>query len=382
MIIEIRNVGFVNKGAELMLYAVLEKMRQSFPDAKFAMEPSLEDGPAPYAKRAELGFLQKVWLWKYGIQLGDIFSFAPKTFREKYGLVLDKEIDIVLDASGFAYSDQWGPYATKELARACKRWKRNNTKVILLPQALGPFRSADIIKAIKEIVMMSDIIFPRDTISYNYLVEAIGGEKPNIQIAPDFTNLIEGILPDYFDQESNKFCIIPNYRMIDKSIPMLSEAYLPFMINCTKYLLKLNAKPFLLLHEGDQDLVLSEQIRNAVGGRIKIICESHPLKIKGILGTCDGVISSRYHGLVSAMSQGVPSLATGWSHKYKMLFDDYGFPEGLMDINISIKDMQKTIHSITDQHSKKKIKIIIQKKAQHQKSLTEKMWQDVLKVIL
>ena len=61
-LIEIRKAGFVNKGAELMLYAVLEKMKQEFPDAEFAMAPSRSTESAPYLKRAELGLFQKAHL--------------------------------------------------------------------------------------------------------------------------------------------------------------------------------------------------------------------------------------------------------------------------------------------------------------------------------
>ena len=140
MLIEIRKAGFVNKGAELMLYAALEKMREAYPEAQFCMAPSANNGAAPFAKRVELGLLQKAWMWRYCFQWGDLAMLSPQKIREMYGIVLDKEIDIVLDAAGFAYSDQWGDRSCQELARSCKRWKKNDTKIILLPQAFGPDR--------------------------------------------------------------------------------------------------------------------------------------------------------------------------------------------------------------------------------------------------
>src|SRR5690606_34992684 len=39
------------------------------------------------------------------------------------------------------------------------------------------------------------------------------------------------------------------------------------------------------------------------------------------------VISSRYHALVAALANGVPSVALGWSEKYPSLFDDFSVPE-------------------------------------------------------
>lgn len=40
MLIEVRGTSFVNKGAELMLHAILQKVGDAFPDACFAMSPS------------------------------------------------------------------------------------------------------------------------------------------------------------------------------------------------------------------------------------------------------------------------------------------------------------------------------------------------------
>ncbi|RJQ70884.1 MAG: polysaccharide pyruvyl transferase family protein [Desulfobacteraceae bacterium] len=380
MLIEIRMAGFINKGAELMLYATLEKMSEAYPDADFVMAPTTYKGAAPFDKRARLGFLQKAWLWGYGFQWGDLAAFTPRKFREMYGVILDREIDIVMDAAGFAYSDLWGPKSTKELARSCKRWHKRGTRLILLPQALGPFKKGKISEYIKNIAQTADLIFPRDSISYEHLTEVVG-ENPNIRMAPDFTNLIEGILPDNFDAQSYRFCLVPNFRMIEKTPKDQSEAYLPFMIKCARYLIKKQSGPFLLIHEGDNDLMIARKVSEGSGGNIPIVRESHPLKIKGILGACEGTLGSRFHGLASALSQGVPSLATGWSHKYKMLFRDYGFDEGLIDVMSTDAQIYEKIDLLTEHESRKRLQAKILKKANELKKQSEEMWNSVFKIL-
>lgn len=184
-LIEIRKAGFVNKGAELMLYAILDKMKKEFPDAEFAMAPSVSTASAPYLKRAELRLYQKAQLWRKGFQFGVLANLIPAKIRDMYGIVLDKEVDIVIDAAGFSYSDQWGKYSCLELADSCKRWKKNGTKVILLPQAFGPYKSAYNRKGIKTALDNADLVFAREKVSYDYLVDVVG-ERPNLKMAVAF----------------------------------------------------------------------------------------------------------------------------------------------------------------------------------------------------
>lgn len=381
MLIEIRKAGFVNKGAELMLYAALQKMKEAYPDADFVIAPYYRGArTVNYLKRAELGFFQKASFWAFGLQWGDFAVFLPKIIREMYGIVLDKEIDIVIDIAGFAYGDQWKIRSTKELAHSCRRWYKRGTRVILLPQALGPFSSPQLRKLIKGVADNVDLIFSRDPISYKHLIDATG-ERPNIKMAPDFTNLLNGIVPEYFDTENNQFCLVPNDQMVSKTSEEESKAYKPFMITCAKYLLENDQKPFILIHEAAKDKILAQEIADGVGGDIQIIQENHPLKIKGILGTCGGTISSRFHGLVSALSQGVPSLGTGWSHKYKMLFQDYGFDDGLMNILATEEEIRKKIDLIINPQSRKQIQSTITSKSEELKKKSEDMWAGVFKTL-
>ena len=377
MIIEIRKAGFVNKGAELMLHAALQKLKTRYPDATFVMAPTTEKSDHPFRKLVQLGFYPKASLWRYGIQWGNLANFAPRPLREMYGVVLDKEVDVVIDAAGFAYSDQWGDDPSIELAQSARTWKKNGTRVILLPQALGPFTTDKIQAAMKTVVENVDLIFPRERVSYEYLTR-LAGEQSKIKQAPDFTNLISGVVPADFDVEQNRFCIVPNCRMLDKTDQQTRDAYLPFLTTCTRYLLEKGAKPFVLVHEGKGDLALAEKLSAAVGG-IPIVRESGPLEIKGILGACSGTLGSRFHGLVSALSQGVPALATGWSHKYQMLFEDYGFPEGLVQVTGDEAEIKRKLDLVTDESAR--IAALIQARTAELKQQSEQMWQQVFEVI-
>ncbi len=360
-----------------MLHAVLQKMKKQYPNALYVMAPEPRGGLTHFHKMTALGFYPKAWLYFMGVQWGNFAVLIPKRLRNMYGIILDKEIDIVIDAAGFQYSDQWGTKQTRELAVSSSRWKKHGTKVILLPQALGPFQNSknreSIIKAVNNI----DLIFPREKKSYAYLTELTGQKNKIIQY-PDFTNIVEGIIPDNFDSTNNRFCIIPNCRMLDKTTKELSEAYVPFLIKCTKYLIEKNTKPFILIHESDGDFDVAQKISAAVGG-IPIIREEDPLKIKGILGVCSGTLGSRFHGLVSALSQGVPSLATGWSHKYQMLFEEYGFPQGVVDIVADEQEIFSKLDSVIDQDSKLRIQDELKKNSAALKKESEQMWETVFK---
>ena len=378
MIIEIRRAGFVNKGAELMLLAAYEKLKAKYPDATFVMEPTTADNTQPFDKIIGLGFKLKANFIKRGFQFGNMFALFPKKIRDMYGIVLESEIDLVVDAAGFLYSDQWDIGFTEELVKSIKRWKKNNTKLIMLPQAFGPFKDPSFNPLLNEVANYSSLIFTRELDSYKHLTRSVG-KLEKINVSCDFTNLIQGEVPVSFNNKDKKIAIIPNCRMLDKTTDKKSESYIPFMVKCVRHLLNKNTKPFLLLHEGKGDLEIACLISEEVGG-IPIHIETNALGIKGIIGKCDAVIGSRFHSLVSALSQGVPCIATGWSHKYHRLFDDYNVPNYVVSVLEHEKDLFEKIDDLIDENkvSKLKSKIIIESIVQ--KKSSEKMWEKVFEI--
>jgi colanic acid/amylovoran biosynthesis protein len=375
MMIEIRKAGFKNKGAELMLHAIVQMIRKKMPDARMCMEarPS-----KPYEKRAALGLYQKLHLQNEKTRfLSDALGRCiPKRVRDIYGIVRDREIDVVFDASGYSYTDRWKVSSCTQLAQLSKTWKKHGVKIILLPQAFGPFEKSVSTKAMIDALENIDLVFAREQESYDHLV-ALGGRTDHIRIAPDFTNLIEGT-PPVNSEPYQGYCIIPNYRMLQKTAERDRACYRPFLAKCISRLQAQQRQAFMLIHESGNDEALADEINRMLSVPLPIVREADPLKIKGIIGCSAGVIASRYHGLVNALSQGVPSLATSWSHKYQMLFNDYGLEEGLLDLHVADDELYRQIDRLMDTSTRHHLIETLNEKSMQLKQQTMKMWADVL----
>jgi colanic acid/amylovoran biosynthesis protein len=386
-VIAIQGVDLVNKGAELMLLATMQRMQQ----AGYILGTGLRCGS--FRQRNEMGVHHLPWFF-YGklpanltifLQnaLDGCFRVLPEKRRKADHILLEKEISVVLDASGFGYSDQFGEIGlrkTKIAAHSVRRWKQAGKKIIFLPQAFGPFRHPHIKRDMAQILRYADLVFARDETSLAYLDELVHGGTGKIKLAPDFTCLVQGRLPEYFDPDRKRACLIPNTRMIDRTESGTGEKYKVFLSNCLSYLIEEKCDPFILIHE-DHDLALAVELQARFPGQVDIVQEPDPLFVKGILGTCSFVISSRYHGLVSALSQNVPSLATGWSHKYKMLLADYGCPECLLEVGGTKQEIIQKIDMIRYGQSREDLSNRLQMAASEQRRLSLAMWQEVFEVL-
>ena len=384
MIIELRGVEFVNKGAELMLHAIIDKVRQEFPDALFVMETTAR---APRNKHLENNIYSKSWLnlqrkrKKVTFDKSFVYNLIPASKRRQARYVSEKEIDVVLDGSGFAFGDQWGARkAGIRLADQVKDWKAQGKKVIMLPQALGPFTDPELVAKMKTITRYTDLIFARDKISYDYIT-ALAAKTDNIRLKPDFTNLIKGAVPNSFKPENSEVAIIPNSKMIETADKKDGEAYMTLLQRLITMTQKAGKKPFFLIHESQSDGQIADATNKALEKKIPVIHEENPLYVKGIIGASQAVITSRFHGLVSCLSQAVPCLSTGWSHKYEMLLQDYAYPEALLDVHSDDETLQQKIDMILQEPSRSQIAEKLRQEGKKQKQLSEAMWQEVFNKI-
>ena len=326
--IEARPGSFINKGGELMMRAIVAELEG---DADLVVEPWI----APYRERARLGLHQKLWIRRLGPLAALPAAALPAAFRRRYGIVREADVDAVLDASGFRYTDddRYGSRSATELATNAPRWHRAGKHVVLLPQALGPFRTPAVRDPFLRALDGVDLVYARDAESEAHLRDLVPGDE-RIRRAPDFTIPLAGRRPDDLTERvgSGPFgAIVPNDRMLERTAPDVAARYVAFLETVIRETVALGLRPVLVLHETARDEAFVDRLRPALGPDGRVVAIPDPIALKGILGAASIVVSSRYHALISAMSQGVPVVATAWSHKYQTLLRDFGCPDQLVD---------------------------------------------------
>ena len=344
MRIQIDGTGTHNKGAELMLYAVLQEIERKYPDAEVLynrigedssyIQTNLKFHTRPFSKKI-IPILNQLRVLGVLRILRIHYSFLTAKFPMQ-------GIDVVLDAGGFQFGDQWNRNNDRvDLVRNYyRKLKRNGAKIIFLPQAFGPFQTENAQKIAKIISQYADIIFAREKVSYDYLIGA-GVDASKVKLYPDFTAIVDGVVPKQYKSLKDGVCIIPNEKMLSKG-NLSQKQYISVLCEIVKTIQQQGKVPFLLNHEGHLDASLCQVISRELNNTITVVDNLTALEVKGVISQSYMVISSRFHGVASALSSGVPCLATSWSHKYAELFKDYDQTECVLDFN----DVDKTIEQI------------------------------------
>jgi len=365
MNILLTGVGSSNKGAELMLCAMVEHIRSRFPQAKLVCG---FDGK--YEDRVGRGLYQ---LERNNQKLTKLIDWLRPGKLNQWGLVLPQNIDVVLDGSGFCFGDAWPDKHVIHHVAHRIQFCPHGAKLILLPQAFGPFQRESIRKTCKELFDKAALIFPRDQESFDHVHELIGSTE-KLHLAPDFTNILQGFVPQSFDAKyRGAVGILPNEKMIAKKEKPLQEAYVTFLARCIQKLASQNIPHFLLCHQKN-DMEVVDLLKTQLDHLPYVSSETNPLYIKGILGSCRFLIGSRFHGLVNGLSQGVPCIGTSWSHKYKALFEDYHCSEYLIPDYTSMEKTNPLIDRLLDDHGYSEARANIENRCSLIKQEAIKMW--------
>lgn len=366
-----------NKGAELMLYAILQEIEKRNPQAiVYIPRERIKQGLGYVNTRLDFRLIPFEDLEKR-LHMNAIYRRFHIPFKYLPHLFMMGKIDYYIDGSGYRYSDYFNitSYWANIFDFQLSAYREKGAKVIFLPQAFGPFREKCSRKALTVINKNASVVMPRESVSYNNLKESglIGMDK--VKMFPDFTSLVEGVFPDKYKHLKNAICIIPNSQMINKG-SITEEDYIDFLNIIVSTGVKTDRQVFLLNHEGIEDERLCNVLQERLSHKVEFVTGLNALEVKGLIAASFLVISSRFHGVASALNSSVPCLATSWSYKYKELFNDYCLNDCIMPLD-NIKKAQQMISEFLQESRNQDVRNILNNEVPRIKEYTRKMWKVV-----
>jgi polysaccharide pyruvyl transferase WcaK-like protein len=176
------------------------------------------------------------------------------------------------------------------------------------------------------------LVYCRETRSREILSEC-GVRGPKLLVAPD-TGFLMPSRPVILDGlDSARPClgvsvshqIIRQWKSPTPYLEMIAQL-------CDRAIQQWNAQVVLIPNElSDQrydDRAVARDVLERVRGKGAVHlfpAERHSgPEQKGAIAQCDLFVASRYHSIVAAMSQAVPTVVIGWHHKYAELLEKFG----------------------------------------------------------
>lgn len=316
--------NFENQGAYLMLATVARELRTRLGAAAVV---DMRLGTA--AQRNEIGLLT--------LAPGKVDRALPAAVKtsdsrllpQGFRLVRQSQLSGVIDISGFRYGDQWDHLNLDRFASRLKRFADEGLPVYMFPQAFGPFeRTAEpTVKAVRA----SRLVWARDPDSLGFLEGILSeDERARVRLVSDFTAPTVGQRVPSLDRWAGDVPIVPNWNIYSRGAGTASEQYVDNIAGLVVALRQLGYAPYGLSHEGARDVAILRKVADRLGD-LDIVEGLNGLELKSLIGRSRLLVAGRFHAISSGLSQGIPTMIHGWSHKYRWMADDYGVAHYMVD---------------------------------------------------
>ena len=304
-----------------------------------------------------------------------LISLAPDLGPRLVGSASASRLTTLLDCSGFGYGDTWPPERMLRRHGYYRRLRRRGVNIVFLPQALGPFKSHAARNAARQLFASSDMIFARDASSYEHLRSLELPEAVQLRQCPDISHLLAGRPPADASVWQQRVCIVPNMRMLDRTPAEQAAAYLDFLATTANAVQTEGYEPWIIVHEAN-DVELVEVLNSRLPEPLPVV-DVDAVATKGILGASRAAVASRYHALVSCLSQATPVIGTSWSHKYDQLFEEYGHGDYLIAPNADPALVRSRLREVIGGPARGRITSRLAEVATEAKQSVSDMWRDV-----
>lgn len=223
--------------------------------------------------------------------------------------------ELVLDANGYRHANIWpAAHLENDIALAAAVRERG-AHLVLLPKSYGPFDAARGAR-FADLVESADLAWARDEESLRMCQPFTS----RLQLCPDFTIGMRAPHKPADDGQRRGVLLVPNSKLVERGFIADFDAYARFLAECSERLATREHACRVLFHQ-DKDYRRLHRRISRLG--IPWLFNKDPLACKTELARAWLVLSSRYHGMIGAISSGTPCLVLGWAHKYGGFLDFY-----------------------------------------------------------
>lgn len=313
------------------------------------------------------------------------------------------EADIVIHLGLDHYSDNGGFITVFEHSKEIIIASLMNKPIVLFAQSPGPFKGKLSSWLARKAMSSADLIIVREDVSLQILNEAEINDKikitadPAFLLSPSSAAQVDSILKNEIGSTHiagingtvglvvsgyNTLSLSPNkswmfhlinglYSTVLFTLPdILVDKYLRIsktifdyftytestscsseIVNLIDFLVEnLDVNVLLIPHARGgsmiKDVEVLEGYQRAVKYKEKVNVirgDYSPNEIKGIISRCDLLISTKMHACIAAISQGIPTIAIAWSHKYRGIMRSVGQEEYVVSNSIETQEIMQKV---------------------------------------
>lgn len=353
----ITGAQFANKGAQSMLFTVVNEIRNRYENAEVYYLPLDYFREDCFSHQDDYKFhfvYDDLALYDYPVRYGVVGMAKRKVddivmhtkMKQRHAMQLSKvwkQIDVLIDISGYALTSRFGIASINRMLRHINKAKSMDIPVIILPQSFGPLdfgnATKKVCKRIKKGFGSVDLLFAREQQGYDVLAQECG--LKNALLSPDI------VLQSGEIQWENVFTTKPNVEVF--SLPTqgnvgvvpngetVKNGNKETVLRCYVKLisaLREKGKEIYIFRHSD-DLALCKEIYELVKEDPHchlIETEMDCLSYSAFVRQFDFVIASRFHSVVHAYRENVPAFVLGWAIKYQELTKLLGQEKYCFDI--------------------------------------------------
>lgn len=325
--------GLSDNGEVALLTGAVESLKNTVSVAKFYMG-SIFDNDNARLKQVFPNYHEQIELIKPLLKNIKIIPWYLKValLLIKYPLLYPKA-DIIIHLGADGYSDQstGGPLATLTHSYQLFLGYIFRKSVILCAVTVGPFNFLWSRKLVKFVLDRVSFITPRESVTHNYLNEL--KVRSPMSLVSDLAFLMEPASEKRVDSILNEkgllngrplACLVASdiiYKKISGSQDEKTkhEIYIKAMADVSDYLTNKGFEVILVpqvVHGKHDDVKIIQKIYNKTKQKPTLMDKDlTPQEVKGVLGKCSILVSSKMHSAILATSMGTPTVIIAYGSK-------------------------------------------------------------------